>query len=133
MPETKAKIMRNFYGIDGDKIGRVVEAHLIKNEVNALTQFSANVTSALKKIRNKIVQDGGTVIFCAGDSVLFQGSFDDSWCTKILDLFLKTTGCTASMGVGDTLTESYLALKLAKANGGGEFIHYAQMTERNHG
>jgi len=31
------------------------------------------------------------------------------------------------MGVGDTATEAYLALKLAKADGGGKVIDYSSI------
>ncbi len=118
------KEIKKVYGIDGDKVGAVIDAHFIRNEIDALGVFSAKVAVAMEEIRNIVVQGSGRVVFCAGDSILFQGNFDDSWCEEILDLFQALTGCTASMGVGDTATEAYLALKLAKADGGGRVVHF---------
>lgn len=118
------KETRKVYSIDGDKIGNVIDAYIIRNELEALSQFSASLVTAVDEIRKTIMQNGGAVVFCGGDNVMFLGDFDDLWCEKILNLFQTLTGCTASMGVGDSATEVYLALKLAKANGGGKIIHY---------
>lgn len=119
------KEIKKVYGIDGDKIGGIIDAHFIRNEINALNTFSATVASAMEEIKNTVVESNGIVIFCAGDSILFLGDFERAWCEKILDIFLKRTERTASMGVGDTATEAYLALKLAKADGGGKVVYYS--------
>jgi nucleotidyltransferase/DNA polymerase involved in DNA repair len=118
------KEIRKVYGVDGDNIGGVVDAYVIRNEMEPLSLFSAKVAAAIEEIRNTVIEGGGTVVFCAGDSVMFQGSFDALWCERILSLFQARTGCTASIGIGDTATSAYLALKLAKADGGGRAVHY---------
>lgn len=123
MPKAQKEPER-IYGIDGDKVGGVIDAYFIRNEVKALNAFSSRVASAVEEIRKAVIQGNGRVVFCAGDSILFQGNFDNVWCVRILDLFQALTGCTASMGIGDTATEAYLALKLAKAGGGGKVISY---------
>lgn len=117
------------YGLDGDKVGGIIDAYFIKNDINALEIFSARVAAAMEEIRKTVIDDSGTVVFCAGDSILFHGIFGDSWCDHILTLFLTKTGCTASMGIGRTATEAYLGLKLAKASGGGKVIHYSLLKE----
>lgn len=113
------------YGIDGDKVGALIDAYFIKSEILAIEQFSAKVALAMEEIQKEVLQAGGKVIFCAGDSILFSGKFEESWCEKLLSIFLATTGRTASMGVGDSATEAYLGLKLAKANGGGKVVHFS--------
>lgn len=112
------------YGIDGDKVGGIIDAHFIRNDISALQVFSAKVASAMEEIREATIQSNGTIVFCAGDSILFQGDFADQWCKMVLEMFRDKTGCTASMGVGNTATEAYLALKLAKADGGGRVIYF---------
>src|SRR5258708_510233 len=119
------EIIERFYGLDGDKIGGIIDAHFIRNNIEALSTFSENVTFAVESIKDSVAQGGGSVIFCAGDSVLFRGKFDDLWCENLLMLFLAQTGCTASMGVGRSASDAYLALKLAKADGGGRVIRYS--------
>lgn len=124
MQESQSGVIK-FYGLDGDKIGGVIEAYIIKGEIGNLMEFSYKVSVALEVIRKNVLERNGIIIFCAGDSILFQGQFSDSWCDKILNQFLSLTGRTASMGVGKTATEAYLALKLAKATGGGKTTHFS--------
>lgn len=113
------------YGLDGDKVGGMIDAYFIRNEIDTLGTFSGKVAVAMEEIRKTVIQNNGTVIFCAGDSILFQGNFEKHWCDGVLALFKSMTGCTASMGIGSTATEAYLGLKLAKASGGGKFICYS--------
>jgi hypothetical protein len=113
-----------FYGMDGDKVGALIDAYFIRNEVDAMEEFSARVMGAMEMVREKVLQAGGKVIFCAGDSILFQGNFDSRWCEQLLDVFLQITGRTSSMGIGDSATEAYLGLKLAKSFGGGKAVTY---------
>jgi minimal CRISPR polymerase domain len=113
-----------FYGLDGDNIEKFMEAYLIKEEINALSNFSLQVTSALEEIRQKVASGGGQVLYCAGDNITFRGLFSDDWCEEVINLFRIRTGCTASMGIGDTALEFYLALKLAKSVGGGCVVRY---------
>ena len=121
MPTAEEEAER-VYGIDGDKVGGVIDAYFIRNEIKSLGAFSSKVAYAMEEIRKAVIQGNGIVVFCAGDSILFQGIFDNLWCERILDLFQALTGCTASMGIGNTATDAYLALKLAKADGGGKIV-----------
>jgi hypothetical protein len=127
MISTKEKKYYKVYGLDGDKVGRIIDSYFIRNELDALCVFSNKVSFAMDEIKNAVIQNKGLVIFCAGDSILFQGNFEDYWCEEILSLFLTRTGCTASMGVGYTATEAYLALKLAKGDGGGKVVPYSSI------
>jgi len=122
-----------FYGIDGDKVGSKVEYYLVENKVEELGNFSKNVINALESIKDIVINNDGKVIFCAGDSILFAGIFNDEKCSKMLNIFLVATGCTASMGVGNTSLQTYLALKLAKVKGGGRIAYYHSIEEEDRG
>ncbi len=113
-----------FYGLDGDRIESAIEAYLIKGEIDALHSLSELITSTLEEIAQKVKDKGGKVIYCAGDNILFHGQFTNRWCQEMIDLFHTRTGQTASIGIGDTTAEFYLALKLAKSLGGGQVIYY---------
>lgn len=117
--------MGKLYGIDGDKVGALIDAYFIRSEIHAIEEFSAKVAFAMEEIQKEVVQASGTIVFCAGDSILFWGDFEHSWCEKLLNIFLRITERTASMGVGNSATEAYLGLKLAKADGGGKIVHYS--------
>lgn len=122
---TKKSDSNKFYGLDGDKVGGIIDAYFIRNEVDAVRIFSIKVAAAMEEIRKIVIQNNGVVIFCAGDSILFQGYFENLWCSQVLALFRDMTGCTASIGIGDTATEAYLGMKLAKASGGGKAVPYS--------
>lgn len=123
MKEVRSDAM-GFYSFDGDNIESVIEAYLIRGNIDAVGQFSAQITSTLEEIVQKIFDGGGIVIYCAGDNILFRGQFSNHWCEEILGLFLSRTRRTASMGIGDTAIECYLALKIAKSQGGGQVFRY---------
>jgi GTP cyclohydrolase III len=113
-----------FYGLDGDKIESAIEACLIQGEIDVLRSLSERITSTLEEITQKVIEKGGKVIYCAGDNILFYGQFSNRWCEEMIDLFRTRTGQTASIGIGNTSTEFFLALKLAKSLGGRQVIRY---------
>ncbi|WP_176728814.1 mCpol domain-containing protein [Thermogemmatispora onikobensis] len=115
---------KRVYGLDGDKIGASIEALFIQNNLEEIREFSQKVTEAIEEIKRQIRGRQGDIIFCSGDSILFLGDFDEEWCEQILQRFAELTGCTASMGVGESLQDAYLGLKLAKASGGGLLMYY---------
>ena len=115
---------KKYVGLDGDSIGRVIESLLIKNKVKEVVIFSQKIEEALNLIKNEVLDHGGEVLFCTGDSILFYGYFDIDFCNKILFKFREKTGRTASIGIGNATAETYLGLKLAKSQGGNKAIEY---------
>src|SRR5947209_20188663 len=99
------KVSKKVYGLDGDKVGGIIDAYFINDNIDALGIFSTRIVSVMEEIKRNVIEDNGTVVFCAGDSILFQGNFENFWCDRILALFLTKTGCTASMGIGITANE----------------------------
>ncbi|MEN0004621.1 MAG: mCpol domain-containing protein [Bacteroidota bacterium] len=114
---------QEFYlGLDGDSIGRVIESYLITNKPDKLNEFSLSISNAISEISDIVRDNEGTVIFYGGDSILYKGALNKELGEKILKVFFERTGKTASIGIGKTTTESYLAMKLAKANGGNQVV-----------
>jgi minimal CRISPR polymerase domain len=113
-----------FYGLDGDRITNVIEDYLFRGDVNEVSRFSKLLTSTLEEIKQKVIDEGGRVEYCAGDNILFYGRFSDSWCEELLDFFYNQTGCTASIGIGATSVDFCLALKRAKSAGGRQIMHH---------
>ncbi len=114
----------HFYGLDGDRITSVIEDYLFSGDIDKVSRFSKLLTSTLEEIKQKVIEEGGRVEYCAGDNILFYGKFSDTWCEGLLGFFYDRTGCTASMGVGATSAEFCLALKRAKSAGGRRINHY---------
>lgn len=113
-----------YYGIDGDKIGRKIETMFIKGEEDNIKQFSKLIEYSINQLEEIIVNSEGIIIFAGGDSILFKGNFSENFCEKLLEKFIEITGCTASMGIGDSLTETFLSMKIAKTFGGGKVFKY---------
>src|SRR6266700_1841307 len=112
--EIRAGVSR-YYGLDGDRIKSEIEKYLINGDIDAVSHFSKRLTSTLEEIEKEVIGKGGDVKYCAGDNLLFSGDFSLPSCEGLLNLFYIRTGHTASVGIGDTSTEVYLALSLAKS------------------
>ena len=122
----------NYYGLDSDKVGAVIELLLIRGEVEKLRQFSLQITDAINTMGQKIQQAGGKIVFYAADSILYYGEVNEKINLELLKIFYERTKCTASIGIGKTTAEACLALKISKANGGNRIIHFsASMENKN--
>lgn len=119
--------MKLYFGLDGDSIGRRVESFLITNNVEDLKAFSKKIVIALDEIRELVENNNGEIIFCTGDSILFYGNFEKEFGDEILNIFRNYTSCTASVGVGNNITKTYLGLKLAKSRGGNQSIYFENL------
>lgn len=113
-----------YFGLDGDSIGRMIESYLIRDDVESLRKFSADIVAALEAVKKLAEANRAEVIFCTGDSILIYGNLDADFGELMLSIFREKTGKTASVGIGDDLSKTYLGLKLAKSNGGNQAIHY---------
>ena len=119
--------MEKYYiGLDGDSIGREVERLIISNEEEKLQMFSYKITETINDLSAYLIEKGINIIFAGGDSILAYGEINEILITELLDMFEKKTKKTVSIGIGKTLSDVYLGLKLAKANGGNQFINYTK-------
>ena len=79
-----------------------------------------------------------SVIFAGGDSILFKGFFKQHELEEIKEIYKKSTkrsdpsgsGLTCSIGYGRTLTETYLALKIAKTQPGKNSIFGFKLADK---
>ena len=79
----------------------------------------------MKKISKFIKQKGNTakVIFETGDDILFKGLFTEVDLQEMQKIYSDETSMTCSIGYGWTLQSAYVALKIAKAQPGKNFIY----------
>ncbi len=113
-----------YFGLDGDSIGRKIVAHFINDEVDMLKEFSNKIEEALFKIKEIGQSKGAEIIFCTGDSILIYGEIDRKFGEEMLNMFTGLTGCNGSVGIGRSLTSTYLGLTLAKSQGGNKAVFY---------
>ena|SRR5947209_1363920 len=83
----------------------------------------------LHKIRSGINLGQSTIVFAAGDDILFKAEFDESTLQELKQIYQqKTSGLTCSIEYGKSFREVYLALKLAKLESGKNSIVGVELT-----
>ncbi|WP_124113539.1 mCpol domain-containing protein [Paenibacillus xylanexedens] len=102
--------------IDGDDIGLKIENSFMNNNEEKLREINNDVKSMIQEITKYLTQNNFEIIFSGADGIICKS---ESVCVKDileyirgLDHYLKF-----SIGVGNCLRDSYLALRYAKSNG----------------
>ncbi|MFW8626697.1 mCpol domain-containing protein [Deinococcus sp. ME38] len=104
-----------FVAIDGDSVGKLIEKLILDEDEVHLNQVSKTIQRAIYRCSERSVALGAEVIFGAGDNVLIKS--DQSIEQNIIDLFIEETAnlpVKFSIGVGCSMTNAYLSLKIAK-------------------
>ena len=104
-----------YYAIDGDDVGRRLEALILSEDVAAVRAYSLIVETALRLIRDRLLSHGCSIVLCAGDSLLAEAPI-------LLPAEVTPTlveGISFSVGVVATCADALLALKRAKGLGRG--------------
>ena len=113
-----------YIAIDGDNIGATVERLIILEQRNELTEYAISIEKAIVSIAERLRFAGANIVFTGGDSVL---AYIDKEQTEILDCLSFESEFAFSVGLGSTMREAYLSLKMAKASGKGCAIRYHQL------
>ncbi|MGW1887654.1 mCpol domain-containing protein [Streptomyces sp. NPDC001970] len=105
--------------IDGDDVGSKVERHLLSNDVSAFAEASKMVADTIKELAEELTKiDGVKVITVGGDSILTELQSDAAG--QLIDTLTslqRPNRLTFSAGLGATLRESFVALRMAKSSG----------------
>lgn len=116
-----------YLAMDGDGIGRSLEKAILDGTDMEVSKFSEEFTSCLDRIRERVQEVDGNIIYCAGDGLLARSTsivgFRHVVSTKNTELF------TFSFGIGNTKIAAFIGLKLAKARGGDRCVEYFQSEE----
>jgi len=116
--------MPNYCSLDGDKIGTKLEKLIVNQDMISLSKFSNLISEAINDITKKIKDKGYNIVFSGGDNIMFHGEIETSFCDEISEYFENKTSNNLSIGIGNTMKESFIALKIAKAKGGAVIIKY---------
>ena len=113
-------------GLDGDDTGAILEdLFLFANDEKRFRELSGGIEQALQEIsrRVRLFNKKNSVIFAAGDDVLFRGHIDEQLLVDLQQCYASNSaGHTCSIGFGKTFREVYVALKLAKTKPGKNSI-----------
>ncbi|HHQ2584336.1 TPA: mCpol domain-containing protein [Providencia rettgeri] len=115
--------------IDGDDVGQKITSSYLSNDVMKLISINEYVNSATSRISEILAYNGFVIIFCAADGVAGY-SFDDAVNVEFLYSEIQKNadfGITFSMGVGNSLKDSFIALISAKSNGKNQFCNLMAM------
>jgi len=112
---------------DGDKIGRRVGRAVLRDDVGEVRQVDQAINAGNELWRSLALSVGGSVIEIGGDEGRIV--IDASHLGKIPGIaenYSETVGATVSVGVGKKLSESAMALVIAKLRGGDQIVIWDQ-------
>ena len=107
--------------LDGDQVGRRMEDLLLRDALPRLYFLVQDLNEAVLLLARVFRKAGGLVYLVGGDTVL--GSVDDIRPLLAgMQSVRHALPCTFSAGVGSSVRDALIALKLAKARGSGEIV-----------
>jgi len=114
-----------YIAIDGDEIGSRMEAYILECHEEMIKKYNMQVNQFLEIIKLYLIKKNIRVILDAGDSILGEGTII---LEETIEFFRKNSknDVTVSVGIGDSMRDSYIALKYAKATGKKRLITYRE-------
>lgn len=114
-----------YIGIDGDNVGNKIEKSLLENDEINVAKVSEEITSSVNKITKYLKIINFKIIFATGDDILCKGESIEI--NKLSDFLAETKNTnTFSVGIGNTLEKTYVALKYAKSIGKNKIVKYTE-------
>jgi hypothetical protein len=108
---------------DGDKIGRRVGRAVLANDVGEVRRVDQAINSGNEIWKAFAVNHGGSVIEIGGDEGRIM--IDASWLAEMPSIargYANLVGATVSVGVGMSMSDSAMALVVAKLRGGNQIL-----------
>jgi hypothetical protein len=113
---------------DADRVREQIERALLEGRLEEASQFSRNLTEAVRTLVSEVEQslDASTIV-AGGDDVCFRvprERYNSSKLTEIARRFAAISSCKISFGVGLTIEGAYVNLRRAKAHGGDRIVDH---------
>lgn len=103
-----------FIYIDGDNIGLKIEQSFLNNDEEKLSEINHIVINAVKNISTYLITKKQEIIFSGADGIISKGNNINL--SELLKVVRDAdTNLTFSIGIGNTLNDSYIALRYAKS------------------
>jgi hypothetical protein len=120
-----------YVSIDGDSIGNRVAQAEEKDDEKLLGEISARINSGQDVFRQWAERFGGKMIEGGGDEGLVKvPSAARSDIENMRDAYFKVVGATATVGVGDKISQCTRARELGKLRGKNQTVYYFQGLEQ---
>lgn len=109
--------------IDGDDIGLKIESSFFDNDEVQLQAVNSDIKYIVREIEKYLTSLSFKIIFSGADGVIAKGEVVDS---LSLLTFVRNinTNFTFSVGIGNSLRESYSALRYAKSKNKNIAVEY---------
>jgi hypothetical protein len=105
---------------DGDRVHERIEGLLFSNELEALSNFSKNLSNAILLLAEMFTETmGAQVLMSAGDDLLVRlpiANYSRHKLEKIANTYRDQIGSPISFGVGPSIESAYLNLRRAKSS-----------------
>lgn len=112
--------------IDGDDIGIKMEFHILRNDVESFIKQSEKINNSMRIVLNEIRSiEGVNILSTGGDSALAELEEGAKFpLTRALGDVQGVGGFHFSAGIGWSLRECYIALRMAKAAGKSKIVTF---------
>lgn len=102
--------------IDGDDIGLRIENSFMNNDETKLKEINDGVKEIIEKITSYLQKNNYTIIFSGADGIICKN--EEIEVKQILEFIRKNSKeIRFSIGAGNSLNDSFLALRYAKSSG----------------
>ena len=121
---------RLFLALDGDNAGQHIGQAVLMDDVQMLHDMSQKIDAGTKAVKDMVLSCGGQVISSGGDEM--TAMLDPQHESKIEEMrakYQEVTGFSASIGMGNSLSQAGKALIAAKLTGKNKSIRYDQSVE----
>ena len=119
-------IEKVFIRIDVDRVGDSIELALLKLDYEKAQAIHDGVQNSIDKILEKIkLNKCASVLMKGCDDILFSFSkndFESSFLKNLKNDFEKDSDFTLSVGIGASLGEALLNLRIAKVSGKNKIV-----------
>jgi hypothetical protein len=109
--------------IDGDDIGLKIECSFFENDELQLQTINNDVKYIINEIQRHVVSKSFKIIFSGADGVIAKGKSIEA---STLLSFVRSINSqfTFSIGIGNSLKDSYTALRYAKSKNKNIAVEY---------
>lgn len=122
-----------FVRLDGDNIGEKIELALINSDVEKAQSIHNVVQASIESVKLEIENYGYKILMSGCDDILFsinQSEFDNSTLIKVMECFFERSKFTLSIGVGFSINESLINLRIAKLSGKNKIVYNSSLVTR---
>jgi hypothetical protein len=121
---------RLFISLDADNAGRHIGQAVLMDDVQKLHDISKKIEAGNRAVEDMILSLGGQIVTSGGDEL--TAILDPKHESKIEEIrkkYEEASGFSASLGFGNTLSQSGKALIAAKLTGKNKSVKYDDSTE----